>query len=167
MIDRADRVKKEAAHLRRIIRRNKGAVLTNSEIKVLVALVNLWLYHRNGPKGYIHPGRKLLAKKAGVSVVTVARSLEIFRILGIAKAIRNLKGGNGRATQYVVDTDAIKEIFDPCDVKTVAGELVPFSVSFPTQNDTQQPYQNDTLSIGILQDRPSQVSESFEGVDHE
>lgn len=163
----ADRAKKEGMYLRRIIRRNKGDILTNSEIKVLVALLNLWLHHRYGPKKYIHPGRKLLAKKAGVSVITVARSLDVFRNLGISTPIKHLKGGNGRATQYTLDTLEIQGLFDPHNVVTIAGELVPFSVSSRSQNDTLEGYQNDTLSIGIVSHCPSQESASFEGGDNE
>jgi len=162
-IDRTEHVKKEGMYLRRIVRRNAGGLLTNSEVKVLVSLVNLWLHHRNGPKGFIHPGRKVLAKKAGVKVITVARALDVFRKLGLVSAVKHIKGGNGRATQYTVNTVEIEALFDPHNVTTKAGQLVVFSVSSKRQNDTQQPYQNDTLSIGIVQHRPSQGSDSFGG----
>jgi len=166
-IDPADHAKKEGMYLRRIIRRNKGDILTNSEIKVLVALLNLWLHHRYGQKKYIHPGRKLLSKKAKVDSKTVSRSLEVFRMLGLATAIKHLKGGSGRATQYTINTLEIQALFDPTNVVTVAGELVPFSGTFATQNVPLKERQNVPLSIGIVSHRPSPESASFEGGDNE
>jgi len=159
--------KKEGIYLRRIIRRNKGDILTNSEIKVLVQLINLWLYHRNGPKGYIHPGRKLVAKKAKVDSKTVSRALDLFRKLGLATAVKHLKGGSGRATQYTLNTVEIQAQFDPHNVTTKAGELVPFSGTSAAQNVPLKEGQNVPLSIGIVSQCLSQGSASFEGGDNE
>ena len=166
-IDTAERAKKEGMYLRRIIRRNKGGILTNSEVKVLVLLVNLWLYHRNGPKGYIHPGCSLIAKKVKVHRNTVSTSLDLFRTLGIAKAIKHIKGGNGRATQYTIDTVAIQDLFDPSNVTTLSGVLVPFSAQERAENCALQPHKNCALSIGIVSHCPIQESASFEGGDNE
>lgn len=145
-IDRAESVKEEGRYMRRIIRRNKAG-LTRSEAEALVCLVNLWLHHRNGPNGYIHPGRKLIAKRAKCSVPTVARALKLFRELELISPIKHLKGGQRTATQYTVNFTAIRELFDPSNVVTIAGELVPFTVSREAENDTVKADQNDTLSI--------------------
>lgn len=142
----ADFAKKEGMYLRRIIRRNKGEILTNSEVRVLVAMTNLWLYHRNGPKGFIHPGCDLLAKKAKVSRKTVSRALELFRKIGIADDIKHIKGGNGRATQYQLDTMKIQKLFDPSGVTELRGQIVPFSGTFAAQNVSLKAGQNVPLS---------------------
>lgn len=164
-ISAAQSVKDEGNYLRRIIRRNRGKVLTNSEIKVLVALVNLWLYHRNGPKGYIHPGREELAKKTAVHSKTVSRSLDKFRSLGIAVPLKHLSGGNGRSTQYRIDTAAIEAVFAPSNVVPIDGTLIPFrgtveGAKCPTtqsENVPQQPGQNVPLSIGMETTSPDRV----------
>ncbi len=94
----------EAAY-RRLMR---GAVrkspMTKGERDVTLAMLNVWFHHRNGPKKYIHPSREALAKKAGVSVRTVATVLSILRDSGALIVMSDhLKGGQGRATRYRFD----------------------------------------------------------------
>ena len=142
----------EGRYFRRIIRKDKGKRLTRAETEILVTLFNLWMYHRNGPKGYIHPSREKLAKKCKCSVVTVARAFSEFRKLGIAvPRDPNLKAGQGKANRYSLDLSKIQELFEPSNVRVLPGVLVPLwrqndPLSGP-QNDTLNPYQNDTLSI--------------------
>lgn len=135
-------------YVRSIIRKIKRDVLTKAERDVLMVLVNLWFYHKGGPNGFIHPGRKKIAKRANVSVVTVARALSRLRDYGVIDATMYEKGGR-KATRYLVDIDCIIETFNPHGVETIPGVLVPFAsvqndtVSVPA-NDTVLAYQNDT-----------------------
>ncbi len=155
LIDPATKAKAEASYTRRIIRKSD---FTRAERDVLISLANLWFYHRNGRKGFVHPGRKVLAKKARVSVVTVARALSTFRELSFLKPIKYEKGGTGCATQYAVSLRAIWDHIDPDNIKILPGELRHVSrktVSLNGKNDTVSggrndtvyAYQNDTLSI--------------------
>jgi len=144
----AEAAKQEGLYLRKIIRRNKDKAFTNSEIKCLIAIVNLWLYHRNGTKGFIHPGCPRIAKKVKVCRKTVSRSLECLRDLGIISPIKHMKGGCGKATQYVVDVAAIVDAFDPSDVTSAPGELTLLSGTFEPENVPSKAGQNVPLSIG-------------------
>lgn len=94
----------QEAAFRRIVRNaiRKGP-FTKGERDVTLALVNIWFYHENGPKGYIHPSRKMLAKRAGVSVRTVASTLSKLRAGGMILPVSSVKGGKAKATRYVVD----------------------------------------------------------------
>ena len=80
---------------------------TKGQRDVTLALVNTWFHHRGGPKGYIHPGRKALAKKAGVCVRTAASTLAMLRASGVCLPIANLKGGQGAATRYKLNLHAL------------------------------------------------------------
>lgn len=144
----AEKAKKERRDARRRVAK---LPLTKSERDILLAVVNLW-FARRYRDGFIRPGRKLVAKKVRVSVVTVARAFSLFRSLGFMEAVAYEKGGTGKATHYVVNLTAIQEAAEPCTVTTTPGVLVPFrprqTVSRATENDTVSAYQNDTLSIG-------------------
>ena len=135
----------EQRQIRRIIRKINRDQLTKSELDVLMVLVNLWFYHRNGPHGFIRPGREAIAKKAGrISVVTVARSLSRLRGLGIIKPVAYAKGGQN-ATRYTMDLPRLREVFDPSGVETAEGKLVAFKPNGTVQNDTVQWIENDTV----------------------
>jgi hypothetical protein len=146
----AERAKAEAAYTRRIIRRSD---FTRAERDILIALTNLWFHHRNGRKGFIHPGRNMLAKKAKASIRTVASALALFRDLDFLTAQRYASGGTGCATQYTVSIRAIWDFIDPDNVQMMPGELekihrqtVQQTGSFDDENCTVSACNNCTLS---------------------
>lgn len=135
-------------YVRSIIRKTKRNTLTKAERDVLLTMVNLWFYHKCGPNGFIHPGRSKIAKRADVSVVTVARALARLRAYGFIDPTDYAKGGR-KATRYFVDVDCIIETLNPHGVQTHPGILMAFpsvqndTVSQPL-DDTVLRYQNDT-----------------------
>lgn len=100
----ADFADSQEASFRRLIRDaiRKGP-FTKSERDVTLAFVNHWFHHRNGSKRVIHPGRDKLAKKAGVTIKTVSRCLDVLRHYGAIEATACLHGLHGKATEYTVD----------------------------------------------------------------
>lgn len=135
-------------YARSVIRKAKREMLTKSERDVLLVVVNLWFYHKCGRDGFIHPGRNKIAKRADVSVVTVARALARLRAYGFVDAVDYAKGGR-KATRYFVDLDCILETLNPHGVETLAGRLLAFpgraidTVS-RRADDTVSRDQNDT-----------------------
>lgn len=103
----------------------RKAGFSRSEREVILAVVNLWFYHKNGLKGYIHPGRKLLAKRADVSIRTVATTLGKLRDAGVLQAIANRKGEGQKPTHYTVDLIALFEACGHEFPKELEGNLVP------------------------------------------
>ena len=94
----------QEAAFRRVIRDSiRKSEFTKSERDVTLALVNHWFFYRNGKKGYIHPGREKLAKKAKVSIKTASRCLGFLRDCGAITALANLNGLHGNATEYTVN----------------------------------------------------------------
>jgi hypothetical protein len=93
----------EAAFRRFVRDAIKRGPFTKSERDVTLAVVNHWLHHKGGPKPFIHPSRESMAKKAGVSVKTVSRALDLLRMIGGISAVSSIKGGKGKATQYRVN----------------------------------------------------------------
>jgi len=89
---------------RRFIR--KGP-FTKSQRDVVLAFVNHWFANRRKKDGVVHPGREKLAKKAGVSVNTVKRTLALLRATGAIRAEAHLGGLEGNATEYTVDMAAL------------------------------------------------------------
>lgn len=159
----------EERRIRRMIRRSKA--LSRSERDVLMALVNLWFYHRSGPTGEMHPGCDRIAKRAKVSVITVKRSLKLFRERRVLTALAYLEGGR-KATRYTMDLANLAAWLDPSGVKSATGELVFLPVRpgandmvSEAENDTVYGYQNDTRYIrGVSRDFSSIETE---GGDHE
>jgi hypothetical protein len=93
-----------------------GAPFPANHRAVLIAVVDLWFFHRNGPKGYIHPSRQKLADRARCKVRTVSTALGVFRRLGILIPVSGVKGGKGFATRYSVDLSAVLVICDREDL---------------------------------------------------
>ena len=148
---KASREAERQRYVRSIIRKIKRNVLTKAERDVLMVMVNLWFYHKGGPDGFVHPGRKKIAKRANTSVVTVSRSLARLCAYGVIDATDYANGGR-KATRYFVDIDSIIETFNPHGVRTIPGVLVAFrAVQNDTVskagNDTVWAYQNDTRYI--------------------
>ncbi len=100
----------EAAFRKNVRAMVKAGPFTKSERDVALAFFNHWLHHRNGAKGYVHPGREKLAKKAGVTIRTVSRCLDMLRESGAIVATAHLEGLHGKATQYVVNMPALAEL---------------------------------------------------------
>ena len=103
--------------------------MTKSDRDITLAIVNLWFHHRNGPKGYIHPGRKHLAKKANVSIITVARCLTRLRDSHVILAIKNPKGEGQKPTHWLDEFMALSAQKCPTtfteNVPPLAGQNVP------------------------------------------
>lgn len=103
----------QEAAFRRVIRQCiRRGPFTRSEREVVLAFINHWFHHRNSTKGVVHPGRKKLAKRAGVSIRTVASVLETLRSHGVIDPIANLYGLHGKATEYTVNTIALTVLCD-------------------------------------------------------
>ena len=98
----------DEAAFRRIVRSciQKGP-FTKSQRDVTKAFFEHWFYHKSGPKNYVHPGRKRLAKKSGVTVITVARTLAMLRAAGVIIAIDGANGHGKKPTKYVVNVMAL------------------------------------------------------------
>lgn len=92
----------------------KGAaarhIFTKSERDITLVLVNMWFHHRNGPKGYIHPGRERIAKRANVSVWTVAKCLALLRETKALRVVGHARGEGQRPTQYLLDISALLDM---------------------------------------------------------
>lgn len=116
-------------NLIREVIRNSG--MSKGEQSVTLAIVNLWFHHRNGPKGYIHPGREKLAKSAKVSIRTVASTLANLRDGNVLFVVGRPRGEGQKPTQYRV---RLTEIFRFC------GADLPewMDADFSRQNSPQQ-----------------------------
>lgn len=80
---------------------------TKAQRDVTKAFFEHWFYHKSGPKNYVHPGRKKLAENAGVTIMTVARTLAMLRAAGIIMAIDAANGEGKKPTKYVVNVMAL------------------------------------------------------------
>ena len=108
----SDFSKSQEASFRRQIRRSiRKGPFTRGQCEVALAFFNHWFHHRTSSKGVVHPGRKKLAKRAGASVRTVARTLDLMRRYGVIDATAHLHGLHGNATEYKV---SIPHLFDLC-----------------------------------------------------
>lgn len=103
----------QEAAFRRVIRQCiRRGPFTKSEREVVMAFINHWFHHRNSTKGVVHPGRKKLAKRAGVSVRTVASVLDMLRAHKVIDPVAHLHGLHGNATEYTVCTVALTVLCD-------------------------------------------------------
>jgi DNA-binding transcriptional ArsR family regulator len=127
----------QEAAFRRVVREViRDSYMSKGEQAVTLAVVNLWLHHRNGPKGHIHPGRERLARSAKVSVRTVASTLAKLREGGVLIVVARPRGEGQKPTQYRVN---LIEIFRFCGADLPAwmeGNLTPFSGGSGGQNCT-------------------------------
>lgn len=139
--------------VRSAIRKSK---MTKSDRDITLALVNLWFYHRNGHKKYIHPGRKHLAKKAGVGISTVSRCLSKLRQAQAIIPIKSPRGEGQRPTQYVVNIHSLL-VLCGCDW---LGEFTSKCVTTFPQNDPplvcrNDPQYNNICNVLPFQSKPS------------
>jgi hypothetical protein len=112
----------EAAIRRAVREAIRNSKLTKSEQGVTLALANLWFHHRNITEAVIRPGRERLARKARVSVRTVASTLAKLRAAGVLSAVKYANGGRN-ATRYQMRLVPLLS-FCGVDLPTVgAGEL--------------------------------------------
>lgn len=152
----------QEAAFRRIIRQaiRKGP-FTKSHRDVTLALFDHWFHHKSGPKGYIHPGRAKLAKKARTTEKTVSRCLASLRSAGVISPAGSLKGNRYQATEYTVDPLALL-VFCGCDWVDFLRRNVPSKISKMSH------LQRDKMSHRIrdVATYPFQT-ESIGGVDHD
>lgn len=109
----------EAAY-RRLVR---GAVrkggFSKSERDVVLAIVNHWFHHK--AKGKMHPSRERIAKKADVSVRTVATVLALLRDTGVLVPQSKARRGKGRPAEYSVDDLSLMQLCGVDMAKIVAA----------------------------------------------
>lgn len=98
--------------------------MTRGQKAVTVAILNLWLHHRNGPKSYIHPGRFKIAKVAEVTEKTVSRTMAVLRTAGVLRVRARLHGQGQRPTEYTMDVIALLELCGAEIPQAAPGELV-------------------------------------------
>lgn len=89
-----------------------------------MAVLNLWLHHRNGPKGVIHPGREKLARIAKTSVRTVAGTLGMLRNAGVLTVVARPNGEGQRPTEYTMSLSALCDLCGVERPKQADGDLV-------------------------------------------
>jgi len=110
----------QEAGFRRMVRDAiRRGPFTKSERDVTLAVVNHWFHHKGGPQSSIRPGRDALAKKAGVSVRTVASVLSMLRTIEAIEPVTGLNGGylhggRGMTTHYTVNPWPLM-VFCGCD----------------------------------------------------
>lgn len=101
-VQRSFQDSQEAAFRRMVRATVRKAEFTKSERDIVLCVVNQWFHHKGSAKGYIHPGRKRIAKQAGVTVKSVSRCLAMLRAAGAIEALNGVSGGGQIATKYVV-----------------------------------------------------------------
>ena len=108
----------QEAAFRRLVRQSvRKGPFTKGERDVVLAFVNHWMHHRKKAGGIVHPGREKLAKRAGVSIRTVASVLDMLRKTGVIEAVAHLNGLYGNATEYSLST---VHLFELCQAKKTA-----------------------------------------------
>lgn len=142
--------------IRSLIRKADKKTLTRTQQDVLTKIVNLWFYHQN-KDGFIRPGLELIAKACRCTARSVSTALSKLRALNIIKPIKYAKGGR-LATRYVVDTDAITDLFLPSNIVHAEGELVQFHAAEESVSRNAASCENhEKISNGIdnIEDRTS------------
>lgn len=102
----------------------KKAGFTKSYRDVTLAIVNLWLHRKSHVDGVIHPGREKIAKKAGVTVKTVSRTMAGLRDAGVLETVSHAHGGWNSSTRYKVN---LVPLFGHCGCRLpewIPGDLV-------------------------------------------
>ena len=97
----------EAAFRRMVRDAVRKGPFTLGQKEITLALVNLWFHHRNGPDGFIHPGREKLARKTKLSIRLVADTLAMLRAAGVLHVVSHGKGGWGTSTRYKMNLVAL------------------------------------------------------------
>lgn len=100
------------------------SAMTQGQKSVTLALLNLWLHHRKGSKGYIHPGRAKIAKKTKLTEKTVSRTMAVLRTAGVLQVRRRLHGEGQRPTEYTMDMLSMLELCGAEIPEWTPGRLV-------------------------------------------
>lgn len=119
------------------------SAMTKGQKEVTIALLNLWLQHRKGPKGYIHPGRIKIAKKAGFTEKTVSRTMAVLRTAGVLCVRRRLHGEGRRPTEYTMDLLSLLELCGAEIPEWTPGVLVQIRNNAPA-NDAEMSHHSWT-----------------------
>lgn len=124
----------------------RKAPFTKGERDVTMALFNHWLHHKGGPKPVIHPGRRKLARSAGVSIRTVAATLAMLRAATVIDTVSHAKGGWGTSTRYSVNVMALFTLCG-CDWvdQFLAGNCTHSGTIFAHKNRAKIAHGNTTL----------------------
>ena len=101
----------------------RHSAMTPGQKAVTTAILNLWLHHRNGPKGYIHPGRAKIAKAAKVTEKTVSRTMAVLRTAGVLRVRRRLHGEGQHPTEYTMGLVPMLELCGAEIPEWTEGEL--------------------------------------------
>ena len=91
----------EQAHRQFMRNAVKRARISKNKRDVALVLLNIWF--NKSDKGGMHPGRKKVAKAAGVSVRTVATIFGELRGAKVLNVVSHAKGGRGYATVYTIN----------------------------------------------------------------
>lgn len=116
----------QEATFRRVVRDQiRRGPFSKGQRDALLAFMNHWFVHRSSKCGVVHPGRKRIAKKAGVTVKTVSRLFEILRFYGAIEVVDNLNGLRGNATEYTVNTEVLSAVcrLKKADWRKTVGHL--------------------------------------------
>ncbi len=141
---RSSRDYAEKVLIRQIIRKSS---LTRAQREITLAIVNLWFCHRNGQKGYIHPGREKIAKSTKASVKTVSRCMGILRDKGILQATQFLNGAGENPTHYKVDIyQLIKSLSNGGRIEEIDGQL---KLIYSTENDPRFLYCGSNVPVNV------------------
>lgn len=149
------------------------SAMTQGQKAVTVALLNLWLHHRNGPKGYIHPGRAKLAKASRMTEKTVSRTLALLRTAGVLCVRKRLRGEGQRPTEYTFRVIPMLELCGAEIPEWNEGELVGVRIEWltekakvvgqmshhsstkcPTTGETKCPTDTTSAPMGKMSERP-------------
>lgn len=116
----------QEAAFRRVVRSaiRKGP-FTKGQRDALLTFLNHWFHHRNSKGGIVHPGRKRIAQKSGVTIKTVSRLFLVLRASGVLVAEDNLHGMRGKATDYSVSIPHLMEVcsMSKADWRNTVGQL--------------------------------------------
>ncbi|HCT33047.1 MAG TPA: hypothetical protein DF966_07790 [Sulfitobacter sp.] len=116
----------QEAAFRRVVRSQiKRGPFTKGQRDALLAFINHWFQHRTSKGGMVHPGRKKIAAKAGVTIKTVSRLFDLLRNHGVIVAEANLNGLHGKATAYTVSTVHLTALcgMKKADLRYTVGQM--------------------------------------------
>jgi len=160
----ADKAKADKGRLRAALRKVDRDILTEKQIAVTMKMLNLWLHHKSGKKGYIHPSRDFVCKAARCVPMTVSRTFAVLRAAGILIPVSGIKGGQAFATRYRFNVMAMLRFVGADDLADeMAGTALvsmPLTLTSSSSNVNVDvkvlPEQNVKLSIegslkGVLQ----------------
>lgn len=115
----------QEAALRRILRQGvRRGGFSKSQRDATLAILNHWLHHKASGKGYMHPSRKVIAKKSEVSVRTVATVLDNLRAARVLLPVSRLGGGRSFSTRYTLDELALMQ-FCGLDIREIIDAMTP------------------------------------------